>query len=73
MHLDRSRSILMAIDQCREKSFCFVLFSEAIEMKIGSDNTSPINDSTSTIDNQHQARSSPRTHSSRTVLTEVVA
>jgi hypothetical protein len=37
------------------------------------DNTSPINDSTSTIDNQHAQRSSSRTQSSRTVLTEVVA
>ncbi|CAF1206188.1 unnamed protein product [Rotaria sordida] len=49
-----------------------------MEMKIRSDNTSPINNSTSTIDNQnndHQngRRSSFRIQSSRTVLTEVVS
>jgi hypothetical protein len=49
-----------------------------MEMKIESDNTSPINNSTSTIDNQnddHQnpKRSSPRIQSSHTILTEVVA
>jgi hypothetical protein len=47
-------------------------------MKIGSDNTSPINNSTSTIDNpnddhQNRKRLSSRIHSSRTILTEVVA
>ncbi len=40
-----------------------------MEMKIRSDNTSPINNSTSTIDNQNGQRSS----SSRTILTEVVS
>ncbi len=49
-----------------------------MEMKIGSDNTSPINNSTSTIDNQNdghengQHSSSSRIQSSHTVLTEVV-
>ncbi len=41
-------------------------------MKIASDNTSPINDSTSTIENQNEQDPSFRTQSSRTVLTEVV-
>jgi hypothetical protein len=44
-------------------------------MKITSDNTSPINDSTSTIDNENDGRqySSSRIQSSRTILTEVVS
>lgn len=47
-------------------------------MKIASNNTSPINNSTSTIDNQndgheHGQNSSSRTQSSRTMLTEVVS
>ncbi|CAF1216673.1 unnamed protein product [Adineta steineri] len=51
---------------------------EEMEMKIGSDNTSPINNSTSTIDNQNDGQrygqhSSPRTQSSRTVLTDVIS
>jgi len=42
-------------------------------MKINSDNTSPINNSTSTIDNANEQQASSRTQSSRTVLTEVVS
>lgn len=49
-----------------------------MEMKIRSDNTSPINNNTSTIENPNDdhkngQRSSFRKHSSRTVLTEVVS
>jgi hypothetical protein len=40
-------------------------------MKLASDNTSPINNSTSTIDNQIDDRR--RTHSTRTSLTEIVS
>jgi len=48
--------------------FCFI-FIEEMEMKIRSDNTSPINNSTSTIDNPNGQRSL----SSRTILTEIVS
>jgi len=45
-----------------------------MEIKTGSDNTSPINNSTSTIDNQNDDHENgQRTQSSRTVLTEVVS
>jgi hypothetical protein len=45
-----------------------------MEMKIENDNTSPIDNSTSTIDNHpNEQRSSFGTQSSRTVLTEVVS
>jgi len=49
----------------------FFFFLEEMEMKIRSDHTSPINDSTSTIENQNDAQQ--RTHSSRTVLTEIIS
>jgi hypothetical protein len=47
-----------------------------MEMKIGSANTSPVNDSTSTIDTQGEVRkevqqASFRIQSSHTILTEV--
>ena len=52
----------------------FFSFLEEMEMKIGSDNTSPVNQSTSTIDNQHDHQHLiSRTQSLRTILTEVVA
>ncbi len=49
-----------------------------MEMKLKSDNTSPINNSTSTIDNPNDGpengrNPSSRTQSLRTVLTEVVS
>lgn len=55
----------------------FIIEEMEMEMKIGSDNTSPINNSTSTIDNQNDGHqngqsSSSRIQSSQTVLTEVV-
>ena len=53
--------------------FFFVLVEE-MEMKIGSDNTSPINDSLSTMDDQStRPRSLSRRQSSRTILTEVIS
>jgi hypothetical protein len=53
--------------------YVFFVFIEEMEMKIRSDNTSPINNSTSTIDNQNGQCSSSRTQSTRTILTEVVS
>jgi hypothetical protein len=52
-------------------------FTEEVEMKIGSINTSPINNSTSTIDTQGDGqksarRSSFRLQSAHTILTEIV-
>ncbi len=49
-----------------------------MEMKTKSDNTSPINNSTSTIDNPNDGLDNGRnpcfrTQSSRTVLTEIVS
>lgn len=52
-----------------------LFFIEEMEMKLGSVNTSPINNSTSTIDtqgdNQRSHNLSSRVQSSRTLLTEV--
>ncbi|CAF1127967.1 unnamed protein product [Rotaria sordida] len=56
--------------------FSFMYFTEEIEMKSGSVNTSPINNSTSTIDTQGDNQKldqhlSSRVQSSRTILTDV--
>lgn len=65
-------SIYISINSKRTLSF----FSEEMEMKIGSINTSPINNSTSTIDTQGDGQklvhdSSFRKQSSHTLLTEI--
>lgn len=54
----------------------FFLFPEEMEMKIGSVDTSPINNSTSTLDTQFDGQKSTkrlslRMQSSQTVLTDV--
>ncbi len=61
------------------KDLCLFFFViEGMEMKTKSDNTSPINNSTSTIDNPNDGLDNGRnpcfrTQSSRTVLTEIVS
>ena len=75
--VDEEFIVIEMVEYLPLDSFLFHLILEEMEMKIESANTSPVNNSTSTIDTQGDGqkivqRATSRIQSSQTMLTDVV-